>query len=141
MRELKARDREVRSHEQAHQAAGGAHTSGAPQYTYVEGPDGQQYASGGEVSIDIAAVPDDAEATILKMEQVRSAALAPANPSAQDRRVAAEASQIESKARTEVREEKSEERQVTDRTPMRTSGAYGNTARKHPSGSLLDLRA
>jgi len=140
-RELRLRDREVRTHEQAHQASAGPHASSGPQYTYVQGPDGQQYASGGEVSIDVTPVPDDAQATILKMEQVRSAALAPADPSAQDRRVAAEASQAASKARTELREEKSEDLSTTGGTSLRIDDAYGSSARKYPNGSLLDLRA
>ena len=53
------------------------------------GPDGNRYAIGGEVSIDVAPVDGDPEATIAKMEIVKAAALAPAEPSAQDRKVAA----------------------------------------------------
>ena len=45
--ELKSRDREVRSHEQAHLAAAGPYASGAPSFTYQEGPDGRRYAVGG----------------------------------------------------------------------------------------------
>lgn len=88
--ELKARDREVRDHEQAHARVGGPY-AGEPSYTYQTGPDGQQYAVGGEVAIDVSPVPDDPEATISKMEIVKRAALAPAEPSSTDRRVAAEA--------------------------------------------------
>lgn len=90
IRELKARDREVRAHEQAHARAGGAHAS-APQYELERGPDGQTYAVGGHVSISTSPVPGDPEATIDKMETVRRAALAPAEPSPEDRRAAAEA--------------------------------------------------
>ncbi|MEH6561766.1 MAG: putative metalloprotease CJM1_0395 family protein, partial [Marinobacter sp.] len=39
--ELKARDREVRAHEAAHQATGGQH-AGAMSLTYQRGPDGAQ---------------------------------------------------------------------------------------------------
>lgn len=45
--ELKARDREVRAHELAHQAAG-AQYAGSASHTYQRGPDGVQYAIGGE---------------------------------------------------------------------------------------------
>jgi hypothetical protein len=45
--ELGARDREVRAHEAAHAAAGGA-LAGVPHYDYVTGPDGRRYAAGGE---------------------------------------------------------------------------------------------
>lgn len=88
--DLASRDREVRAHEQAHSAVGGAY-AGAPTYTFVRGPDGKRYAAGGEVSIDVSPVPNDPEATLRKMEVVQRAALAPAEPSAQDRRVAAQA--------------------------------------------------
>ncbi|MEM1386082.1 MAG: putative metalloprotease CJM1_0395 family protein [Pseudomonadota bacterium] len=86
--ELKARDREVRDHEQAHARVGGPY-AGEPSYSYQIGPDGKRYAVGGEVSIDVTPVPDDPEATIAKMDVVKAAALAPAEPSSQDRRVAA----------------------------------------------------
>ncbi|MEL7154829.1 MAG: putative metalloprotease CJM1_0395 family protein, partial [Pseudomonadota bacterium] len=85
---LKARDAEVRRHEQAHAAVGGQYAS-APSYTFQQGPDGRRYAVGGEVQIDVAPVAGDPEATIEKMGVVKAAALAPAEPSAADRRVAA----------------------------------------------------
>ncbi len=104
VKELEARDAEVRRHEQAHKAAGGQFARGAPTYEMTRGPDGRSYATGGEVKIDTGEVPNDPEATIRKMQQVRRAALAPESPSAQDRRVAAEASRKEQKARAELRE-------------------------------------
>lgn len=88
--ELKARDTEVRQHERAHAAAGAPHT-GQPSYQYVKGPDGRNYAVAGEVPIDTSPVPGDPEATIAKAEQVKRAALAPAEPSSADRAVAAQA--------------------------------------------------
>ena len=87
---LKARDREVRAHEHAHASTGGD-LAGAPSYSFQKGPDGQQYAVGGEVKIDAAPVKNDPEATITKMQRVIAAALAPAQPSGQDRAVAAQA--------------------------------------------------
>ncbi len=62
LRELKQRDAEVRAHERAHMAAGGAHVTGGPEYVYQKGPDGRQYAIGGHVSIDASSVPGDPEA-------------------------------------------------------------------------------
>jgi len=88
--DLTARDREVRVHEQAHAAVGGA-LAGSPTYSYTRGPDGRSYVTDGEVSIDTAPVAGDPQATLAKMDQVRRAALAPAEPSAQDMRVAAQA--------------------------------------------------
>ncbi len=99
--ELKARDREVRSHEMAHVAAGGGVTRGGPVYELEKGPDGKTYATGGHVAIDLTAEKDP-QATVAKMQRVRRAAMAPAQPSSQDRAVAAKASQIESRARAEV---------------------------------------
>ncbi len=89
--ELKARDAEVRAHEAAHAAVGGQ-LAGPPSYTYQRGPDGQQYAVGGEVQISLAEVPNDPQATIARMKQVKAAALAPVEPSSADRAIAAEAS-------------------------------------------------
>ena len=109
VQELQARDREVRAHERAHIAAGGQYVRGGANFEYQTGPDGKRYAVGGEVSIDTSEVRDNPEATIQKMQVVRKAALAPARPSAQDRTVAAQASQNEMQARQELRQEQSEE--------------------------------
>lgn len=106
VQELKQRDQEVRAHEQAHTAVGGAYVIGGAAYTYQVGPDGKRYATGGEVSIDTSEVPNNPEATIQKMAQVRRAAMAPKDPSAADRRVAAVASKKEAEARKEIQEEK-----------------------------------
>ncbi len=100
--ELKRRDQEVRQHEAAHVAAGGAYVRGGASYSYQPGPDGKRYAVGGEVSIDASPVGDNPEATIAKMQRVRGAALAPANPSGQDLAGAARASQTEMQARMQA---------------------------------------
>ncbi|HJA79804.1 MAG TPA: catalase [Candidatus Desulfovibrio intestinavium] len=105
LQELKARDAEVRAHERAHMAAAGEHAVGGPQYDYQTGPDGRQYAIGGQVNIDTSAVPGDPEASEEKARQVRRAALAPGQPSAQDMQVAAEASRLENQSRMDGREE------------------------------------
>jgi hypothetical protein len=87
---LQARDREVRAHEQAHAAAGGA-AAGAPSYSYQTGPDGKQYAVGGEVPIRASASSGNPRQAIAQLQQVVRAATAPAQPSGQDRAVAAQA--------------------------------------------------
>lgn len=99
--DLKARDAEVRSHEQAHLSASGGLARGGASFSYQTGPDGQKYAIGGEVQIDISAESEPKQ-TITKMQQVRRAALAPADPSAQDRAIANQASQIATQARSEL---------------------------------------
>ena len=106
--QLKAIDLAVRAHEAAHVAAGGSYVTGAADFTYQVGPDGKQYAIGGEVSIDVAPVSGDPEATIQKMAVVRGAALAPADPSAADRAVAAAAAQQAAAARVELSRAESE---------------------------------
>jgi len=100
--ELKAKDREVRTHEMAHVMAGGAHVTSGPSYEYEIGPDGKSYAVGGSVGIDTSPVAGNPEATIAKMQTVAAAALAPAQPSGQDLKVAAAARQAEAKAKTEL---------------------------------------
>lgn len=97
--ELEERDREVRAHEQAHLAAAGAYAQGGATFEYQTGPDGRRYAIGGEVSIDTTPIEGDPAATIAKMEQVRAAALAPGQPSAQDLAVAAKAAAAVQEAR------------------------------------------
>lgn len=109
VQELAARDREVRAHEQAHKAVGGQY-AGAISYETRTGPDGRQYAVGGEVPIDASPIPNDPQATIDKLSQVKAAALAPAEPSAQDQRVAASASQGITEARAELFSLQNEER-------------------------------
>ena len=114
IRELAQRDREVRNHEQAHQAVGGLH-AGAMSLTYTTGPDGKRYAVAGEVSIDISPVPGNPEATMDKAERIRRAALAPAEPSAQDRAVAAQATQLQIEAQAELRQMEREAREAAER--------------------------
>ncbi|ATY79564.1 hypothetical protein CVS42_01035 [Aeromonas veronii] len=106
VQDLVERDKEVRTHEQAHQSVGGEYAS-SPTYQFTQGPDGKRYATGGEVQIDTSVVPGDPAATIAKMQQIRSAALAPAEPSAQDLAVARSAAASEAKARKELMAEQS----------------------------------
>ena len=103
--ELKARDRDVRAHEQAHLAAAGAHSKAGPSYEYQRGPDNRQYAVGGEVQIDTSEVSGDPQATIRKAQTIRRAAT---EPSSQDRSVASAAAQMEAKARREISQQQTE---------------------------------
>lgn len=102
---LKQRDQEVRAHEQAHVAAGGHYVIAPPGYDYTSGPDGRRYAVGGEVMIDTSKIAGDPSATIEKARTILRAALAPADPSAQDQRVAAAARRMEMDAQRERLEE------------------------------------
>ena len=109
LQQLQQRDREVRQHEQAHLVAAGQHAASGPSFQFQTGPNGQRFAVGGEVQIDTSEVPNNPQATIAKMQQVRRAALAPADPSSQDRRVAASATQREAEARRELQEQRGAE--------------------------------
>ena len=105
---LKERDREVKDHEQAHLSSLGQYRGGAASYDFQTGPDGQRYAVGGEVGADLSE-EDTPETTITKMQVVKRAAMAPAEPSAQDHQVASQASRIEAEARSEEAKEQSQE--------------------------------
>jgi SprA family protein len=98
---LKKRDLEVKAHESAHASVGGSVT-GAPSFSFKRGPDGKNYAVDGEVSVDISKVSGDPQATIAKMQKVYAAALAPQNPSAQDKQVAAQAAKNTAQAQSEI---------------------------------------
>jgi hypothetical protein len=97
---LKAIDQKVRAHEAAHMSAGAGLTSGAS-YQYTRGPDGKQYAVAGEVKIDVSPAQTPSQ-TVDKAKRIQAAALAPADPSSQDRAVAAQAAQMAMRAQQEL---------------------------------------
>ena len=117
--ELQQRDREVRSHEQAHAAAGATNVS----YEFQVGPDGQSYAVGGSADIEIRSGSDDPDRKMSEARRMRAAALAPADPSAQDMAVAARASRVEAEARTEKIEAEREEAEQAPGEPNDASVA------------------
>lgn len=128
VRNLQQRDRAVRAHEQAHLAAAGSYARGGARYTFTMGPDGRAYAVGGEVSIDTSS-EDSPEATIRKMQVVRAAALAPADPSASDRAIAGAAQARESQARAQLQQQRQAEMADADK------------AREASSEQLLETEA
>ncbi|MER2108898.1 MAG: putative metalloprotease CJM1_0395 family protein [Solibacillus sp.] len=105
--QLKQTEQEVIAHEQAHKSAG-AGVTGAISYTHTTGPDDQRYITGGEVSIDTKK-GDKPDEMIAILEKVKQAALAPAQPSSQDLRVAATATAQIQQARGEKITEELEE--------------------------------
>ena len=106
LRELAARDLAVRAHETAHMAAGAGLTGGAS-YTYQVGPDGRQYAVGGEVSINISEGTTP-QGTLSRAQRILAAATAPADPSAADNAVAMQASRMIANAQAQISQEKQE---------------------------------
>jgi len=127
--QLKQRDREVRSHEAAHQSAAGGYARGMS-FSYQIGPDGQRYAIGGEVKIDMSPVPNNPEATIQKMQVVQRAALAPSDPSPQDRAVAAAARALEQQARQQLLVEQQTEFTETSKFTNNPSSSFTSTVQK-----------
>ena len=132
--ELAARDREVRAHEQAHASVGGAF-AGSPSYSMEQGPNGVSYAVGGEVSISTNAISGDPEATMRKADTVRRAALAPASPSAQDRSVAAQATQIKIQAQVELA---IQAKDANTADPATSNQVDENTAEESSSSAASD---
>lgn len=146
---LKATDTKVRRHEMAHIAAGGQYITSGAHYQYKKGPDGKSYAVAGDVSIDTSPVPGDPEATIAKMHKVQRAALAPADPSPQDKKVAAESSFLAAKALSELmimqakQRSDSREAQFQALTPPKTANdAYKRVSQgAEKTGNALDIAA
>lgn len=140
VRKLKKRDQKVRAHEQAHMAAGAGLIRGGAHYEFQRGPDGRLYAVGGDVTIDTSE-ESTPEATLQKMIRVKAAALAPVDPSPQDRKIAAMASAKAAKARSEIALENTE--MVRDKEDAQ--GPYGRNGRsnavKNPTGNQIDLVA
>lgn len=101
--ELKDREEEVKTHENAHKTAGGQYAA-APSYKYKTGPDGKRYINDGSVNIDVSEEKTP-QKTIEKMKTVIKAANAPAEPSSEDKQVAAQAQQTLNKAQKELQKE------------------------------------
>jgi hypothetical protein len=116
--ELKAIDGEVRLHEQAHLAQAGGLAMSRANFTYETGPDHRRYAVGGEVQIN-AGPGRTPEETLRKAQIIRAAALAPAQPSPQDRAVAASVGAMEQEARAEIAQR--------DVTAKKLAQSYGAT--------------
>ncbi|MDR2006454.1 MAG: hypothetical protein LBP78_04340 [Acidaminococcales bacterium] len=123
---MRQTENKVIAHEQAHKSAGGRYAGGIS-YDKSSGPDGRQYIVGGEVSIDMSG-ENTPQKTIAKMQIVRRAALAPADPSGQDRAVAAAASAKESSARQEL------SKNLREEAAAKSNQAAASTARQNVQG-------
>jgi len=106
--QLRARDLEVRAHEAAHLQAAGSLAKGGAKFDYQKGPDNKSYAVGGHVDISLGKGKTPEE-TIQRAEQIKRAALAPANPSGKDRQVAARASKLQLEAQEEIQTREQEQ--------------------------------
>jgi SprA family protein len=145
VRDMRQRDREVKAHEAAHKASAGGNAKGAAGYEYQVGPDGKQYAVGGHVDIDMSPIQGSPEGTLQKARAVQRAATAPADPSGQDRAVAAAAAQMAAQAQKQIAQEgptngtgngKAGEAPDSSRDPRR---AYGREPLR--TGAVLSIVA
>jgi hypothetical protein len=138
--QLKARDAEVKQHEQAHASVGGPYAGNA-QYQYTTGPDGKRYAVSGEVPIDVSPVANNPDATIRKMDIVIRAALAPAEPSPQDRQVAQTARQTRLQAQIEKNQIEQAELDQGQKTSAFAPQSLDQNEESKDSGVLEALNA
>jgi len=134
VQELKDRDKEVRAHEQAHMSAGAPYTS-SPKYEYTTGPDNQKYATEGHVDVDTSK-ESTPEKTIEKAQTIKRSASAPSEPSSQDKKVAAQAAQMEKEARAEMAQEKADQKSG-NKNPF--GMAMYMQASKPSTGSLVNV--
>lgn len=123
---LKAADAEVKTHEQAHIAAAAGLRTSAPSYQYETGPDGKKYAVAGEVSISFSKTGDP-QKDIVMAETLKSAALAPANPSGQDMAVAKQAEEMIQQDKNEIQEQNQQQTDATQKT-----GQTGQSQQEEP---------
>ncbi|WP_181905229.1 putative metalloprotease CJM1_0395 family protein [Aestuariispira insulae] len=114
IRQLSLQDSQVRLNEEAHVRVGGQY-AGSPSYEFETGPDNRQYAISGEVSFNDTPIAGNPEATIRKLSIVKNAALAPAEPSTQDRAIASKASNGITQAQAQLRAQQLQERAEANR--------------------------
>ncbi len=101
LEKMQKREDEVIKHEQAHKSAAGGLSVTRAQYEYVQGTDGKMYVKDGEVELKVKE-EDDPQKNKENAEQLKRAALAPEEPSAQDMKVAQEADKMIQKANQEL---------------------------------------
>lgn len=134
---LKQIDSKVRAHEQAHISVGAGLIRGGPTFSYETGPDQKRYAVAGEVSIDTTPGRTPEE-TIPKAQHIRATALAPAEPSAQDHSVAAQAGQLELQAKLALAAQRQEESDTA--SDVGTTAFYRGVERSAGQSSQVGSR-
>ncbi|CAH1210521.1 SprA family protein [Candidatus Nitrotoga sp. BS] len=139
IQKLRDTDREVRSHEQAHLAAAGGISQGGASFKFILGPDGQRYAVSGEVQIDTSRVAGDPETTLQKAQQIQQAALAPSEPSAQDRSVAMAAAAMAAEARAEIMSRGANENKPTNNDQEETNFQRISSKINHTYNAISEI--
>lgn len=105
----------------AHLAAAGSYAMSTPQYSYEIGPDGNAYAVGGEVKMDVSGEVSP-EKTIEKAKSLRRAAMAPLHPSAQDFAAVTAVNSLEAQASRQIREEQAQQAELRSQSQKETGG-------------------
>lgn len=122
LRALKARDKEVRAHEQAQMAAAGSQANSSPRLVYQRGPDGRQYAVGGEVQINFMPVESASEGSTEKAEILQKETHVPKNSSSQDQSTATDVENLKQQEPIHGESENSEEFEaMPDADPPQTN--------------------
>src|SRR5574344_3094 len=103
--QLKITDAKVKAHENAHKAAAAGLSTDGPNYEYETGTKEKKYAVGGDVNVSYQH-SSDPQQNLQNAQTLKAAALAPADPSSQDKRVASNADREIAKARQEILEKK-----------------------------------
>ncbi len=103
LNKLRLRDMEVRAQIQAHLASAGKYSSGGVNYEFERGPDGQSYATRGEVNIDIPEGKTPEENLRIAIQVERAATSSP-RPTQADRTVSSAARRKAALARKEILE-------------------------------------
>lgn len=113
LRELQARDAQVRAQEIARLGAAGALAMSGARFRYTTGPDGKKYATDGEVPINTAR-ESDPQAALEKARRLREAALVGKGPAAVDLRLTAMSMQMALQASSELARQAREESGLSD---------------------------
>ncbi len=150
LEKIKERDKEVRRHEEDHKAAAGSLAPASAQYEYTQGPDGKMYVKDGEVDLKVKE-EDDPEKAKKNAEQLKRAALAPEEPSAQDMKVAQEADRMIQEANQKLNQPEGTSEATNINTQAQNNGGAlaGITQNVNPfaqqqpqnKGSLVDVVA
>jgi hypothetical protein len=104
--QLRVQETQIRSRELARTTVAAAYAE-PPRFEYTEGPDGRRYITGGNAEIDTSS-GTSAEQNMAKARAMRAAAMASGDAARQDQAVEAAASRLESEARDELAQERSE---------------------------------
>ncbi|GAB4222995.1 MAG: hypothetical protein Kow009_14840 [Spirochaetales bacterium] len=133
---LSAIDAAVKAHEWSHLHTLGPYAAGPIQYDFVMDSEGNRYAVGGSVAVDLSPVPGDPEATARKAKAILQAAYAPGNPSGADLQVAQKAYLLLRDAEEELQSQE----EVKSQARAEAIGSQADESRSLPARSVAQAR-